>query len=252
MAVRTRARCPGARFVAGATDRPGLPVSETRLPPGELASAFTDLLIALEAIALAMMVPEVRGDVASVPRRRRIAAGFRVFFAATAVAAGTGAALHGLFADRTQPVRRALWRISLAAIGIAALSGWRTGAALALPRGQASRIERVAIGAHTAFVAWVLTRDAKFLAAVAAYLPSTAFLAWAFASRLDDDEDRTGGALGLAAIAITLAAAGIQVSRRGIHARFDSNATYHSVQGIGLLALAAAARALVRPTQPRK
>ncbi len=228
-------------------------MSETRLQPGELASALTDLLIAVEAAALAMTVPEGRGrDLASVVRRRRIADGFRVFFGATAVAAGTGAALHGLFSDRKHPGRRALWRVSLATIGIAALSGWRTGAALALPARQASRVERLAIAAHAGYVAWALTRDAKFIAAVAAYLPSTAFLAWAFASRLADKEDRTGGALGLAAIAITLGAAGVQVSRRGIHPRFDNNATYHTVQAIGLLAFAAAARALVQLAQPRR
>lgn len=221
--------------------------------PGELAAAFTDLLVAMEAAMLALTVPAVgRADDGSADRRRRIGSGFRSFFWSTAVAAGSGAALHGLFTDSRNPVRRALWRVSLAAIGVAALSGWRTGAVIALPGPAASAVDRAATAGHAAYVAWVLSREPRFVAAVGAYLPSTAFLAWAFARRLDDPAERGAATLGLAAIGITGLAAAVQVTRVGLHPRFDSNATYHTVQGLGLLAFAACARGFVRLGQPRR
>lgn len=235
---------------SGTRDRgPG----STRHEPGELASAITDLLVAIEAAMLAVTVPAIdRPDNGSADRRRRIAAGFRSFFWSTAVAAGSGAALHGLFTDRRNPVRRALWRVSLAAIGIAALSGWRTGAVIGLSGPAASAATRAATAVHAAYVAWVLVREPRFVAAVGAYLPSTAFLAWALARRLDDPAERHAATLGLAAIGITGLAAAVQVTKVGLHPRFDSNATYHTVQGLGLLAFAACARGFVRPGQPRR
>lgn len=228
------------------------------MPPGELASAVTDLLVALEAAALALALPSeppeesTTLDAHAAERRRRIGSGFSAFFWATAVAAGSGAALHGLFAERGHPVRRALWRVSLVAIGAAALSGWKTGAVIALPAAAASRVDRVATAAHVGYAALVLSREPRFAAAIAAYLPSTAFLAWALAQRVGEPAEREAATLGLAAIGITGLAATIQVARLGLHPRFDSNATYHAVQGLGLLAFAASARRFVRPGQPRR
>lgn len=241
---------------------PAADQARTRLPPGELGSAVTDLLVALEAAALAMTMPEdaPRGhrpdDAAAsdeaADRRRRIASGFRSFFWSTAAAAGSGAALHGLFADPRNPVRRMLWRASMAAIGIAALSGWRTGAVIALQPSAASAVDRVATAAHAAYVAWVLSREPRFVAAISAYLPSTVFLAWALTRRLDGPGERDAAAVGLVAIAITGSAAAIQVGRIRLHPHFDSNATYHTVQALGLLAFAASARRFVRAGQPRR
>lgn len=215
--------------------------------PDELASALTDLLVAIVAAGLATSVP-----VAKRRRRRRIASGFRWFFGATAAAAGSGAALHGLFRNRQHPLRRALWRFSLASIGLAALAGWRTGAALAIPARQARGVERLALAAHGAFAAVVLTRDVRFVAAVGAYAPASGFLAWAFASRLNHPRERDGAALGLVGLATTGSAAVIQVLKIRLHPRFDANATYHAIQAVGILVLAASARRLVHEAQPRR
>lgn len=215
--------------------------------PSELASALTDGLVALVAVGLAWRVPAPRAR-----RRGRIAAGFRTFFAATAAAAGCGAILHGAFADRRHPIRRALWRGSLASIGVAAFAGWRTGAALAVPARTARRIERLALVAHGGYAAWVLTRDARFLSSIVAYAPAAAFLAWAFASRLGRPADRAGAALGLVGLGTTGAAASIQVLQLRLHRRLDANATYHSVQAVGLVVLAAAADRLAGQPPSRR
>ena len=92
----TPAHSPGARCAAAATDpAPRTVVSTTRLDPrDEVASAATDLLVAIEAAVLALAMRAASSDSGG-SRRGRIASGFRFFLVATGVAAGTGAALHG-------------------------------------------------------------------------------------------------------------------------------------------------------------
>src|SRR5262245_12855626 len=88
--------------------------------------AVTDFLLVLEAGVLAILIWR-SGSVESdfrVP--------FTVFFAATAVAALTGGIVHGFFTAHYTSIGVALWRLSLIAIGAAAVATWAIGARLLL------------------------------------------------------------------------------------------------------------------------
>ena len=158
---------------------------------------------------------------------------FLVFFGATAVASGTGAVLHGLTDDASDPRRRALWRTSLASIGVAAVSSWTVAARLARPDGHEVP-ERLALLGHAPYFILVATGDRPFTLAIACYVPAAIALGVAFGGRLDDDEDRAAAALGLAGLAVTFGAAGVQVGRFGLSRAFDHNALYHTLQAIGI------------------
>ena len=215
----------------------------------ELASALTDALVGIESLALAgsLVGMTTTGGGPESARRREIREAFVLFFASTGVAALSGAALHGLFADRGHPVRRALWRFSLAAIGVGAVSAWRLGAALALTGRARTRVKESATAVHAVYITGVLLTSPPYAVAVASYVPGVAFLGWACTRRLDDPDERDGAALGLAGLGITVAAAAIQVLRVRIGPRWlDSNSLYHVVQSGGLLVFHGAASRLIR------
>ena len=220
----------------------------------ELGAALTDALVGIEALAFAVAL--ARRPVASsgraASRATEIRDAFVLFNAATAVAAITGAALHGLFSDRRHPVRRALWRISLAAIGLGSLAAWRLGASLALTGRAKTRVMAAANGGHAVYEVVVILIGPPYAIAVAGYVPGAAVLGWACASQLNDPAEHDGAALALAGLGITIAAAAIQVLRIGIRPRWlDSNALYHIVQAGGLATFHLAALRFLEPTGPR-
>jgi hypothetical protein len=215
---------------------------------GEVGAAVTDALVGLEAVALAHALSRrpVPATGAGATRAAAIHDAFVLFYASTAVAALSGAALHGLFADRRHPVRRGLWRVSLAAIGLSSLAAWRLGASLALRGPLKTRVIAAANGAHVLYEVGVVLTGPPYAVAIVSYAPGAAFLGWAFAKRLGDPADHDGAALGLAALGITGAAAAVQVLRIRVHARWlDSNALYHLVQAGGLAVFHLAAARLI-------
>ena len=215
---------------------------------GELGAAVTDALVGLEAVALAhgLIRKPVPATSAGATRAAEIHDAFVLFYASTAVAALSGAALHGLFTDRRHPVRQGLWRVSLAAIGFSSLAAWRLGASLALRGPTKARVIAAANGAHVLYEAGVVLTGPPYAVAIVSYAPGAAFLGWAFARRLSDPADRDGAALGLAALGITGAAAAVQVLRIRVHPRWlDSNALYHLVQAGGLAVFHLAATRLI-------
>ncbi|HEX6867176.1 MAG TPA: hypothetical protein VF119_00150 [Candidatus Limnocylindrales bacterium] len=210
------------------------------VPDGERVVALTDLALGIEATVLAAgLALGGRG------RPSRLRGPLVVSFAATAVASLAGAALHGLFADRTDPRRSALWRTSLASIGMAALASWWLGARLALQARTAAVVSAIATVAHLPYLASVLTGDRRFFVAILAYLPGVAFLSGALLAHRRDPAGRMDADAALAAIGVTLAAAVVQVRHVGFGPRFDHNALYHSLQAVGTGLFFVAARGLL-------
>ena len=202
--------------------------------------AATDALVALESAWFGIRLARDRR--AGGPLRTP----FVAFFGATAVASGTGAILHGLTNDAADPRRRALWRTSLASIGVAAVSSWIVAARLAKPADQG--LEGVAALAHAPYFILVATSDRPFKVAVGCYLPAAVALGAALVSRLAHADDRGSAALGLAGIGVTFAAAGVQVRRIGLGRAFDHNALYHTLQAVGIALFDRSATGfLVRP-----
>lgn len=203
----------------------------------EPAVAITDLVLGLEAAAFTLLLARDQRRGGS-----RLWAPLVTFFAATTTASLAGATLHALTADRSDPRRRALWRISLGAIGLAAFSSWWLGARLALSRRAASTVTRVAVLGHLPFAALVAGTDAPYRAAIAAYLPGALFFGGTLISRLRVGRERGTASLAIGALAVTFAAAGVQVSGVGLSRRFDHNALYHTLQAVGVAMLFGAAR----------
>ena len=214
----------------------------TRSRPGggiaiaEPAVALTDALLAVETGVFAARLwsrPAAPGGL-RMP--------FVTFLAATTVASGTGAILHGMTSDRADPLRRRLWRVSMTAIGVAAVSSWWAAARLLDRSGGGDRLARRATALHVPYFVLVAVRDVPYVAAVACYVPGAAVLTGAFARRLGAPGERTAASLGLAGLGVTFAAAAVQVRRIGLGRAFDHNALYHSLQAVGIALLDASAR----------
>ena len=213
---------------------------------GERAVALTDAILAIESAAFAIRLARDRRTADS-PLRSP----FLAFFGATAVASVAGAVLHGLTTDRSDPGRRALWRLSLSSIGVAALSSWSLAARLAGPPGLRRRLDRTAAVVHIPYFVLVAGSDQAYRTAVVWYLPAAVALGGALASRLGDADDRGPAAVALTGLGVTFAAAAVQTRRIGLGPRFDHNALYHTLQavGVGLFDLAARGFVRGRPTR---
>jgi hypothetical protein len=210
----------------------------------EPAVALTDLAIGIEAGVFAIALARLgRGTGLATERLEALRRWFVVFFAATSVAAIAGAALHGLLPNAPSAARLRLWRVSLGSIGVAGLSAWCLGALLALPRGAALRVRRLAGVAHAAYLAWLVRADPPYAVAIATYLPGALALGGGLVSRLRDPITRGAAALALAGLGLTFGAAAAQVRRIGLHPKlFDHNATYHTIQAIAVACFYGAAR----------
>jgi len=198
--------------------------------------ALTDFALALETGTFAVILDRTR----STQRR------FVLFFAAIAAAALLGGAVHGFFPDPAAPLARALWRVTLLAIGFAAFGAWLAAARLGLPDGSARWVIRAAAAELAAYGAIVVTGDRPFAVAICQYLPATAFLLVVLAVRWV--RCREPAALGGAgALAVTFVASGLQQAGIGLHPRwFNHNALYHLLQGIALALLFWCARTVDR------
>lgn len=224
----------------------------------EPAIALTDLAVGLEAAVFTVAVGRATLAPPQRTERTREAAGwFTVFFASTSVAALAGAALHGLVpAGGAGSARRRLWRVSLGSIGVAGLSAWCLGASIALPGWIASRVRRVAIVAHGAYLLALVRSNPPYSVAIATYLPGSLALGLALSSRVADRTDRGPALVALAGLGLTFAAAAVQLRRIAVHPRlFDHNATYHTIQAVALGCFFKAARGFATaydPVVPRR
>jgi hypothetical protein len=170
-----------------------------------------------------------------------------LFFVFTALAALFGGTVHGFFAAETDGIGRALWKLSMLAIGATALAGWAVGARLLFTSQVADRLVRIAAGLTATYAGVILFVSDAFWIAVAGYLPAAALL---FVGFLRSARRRlrwaTQGAWGLA---LTFGAAAIQQFRIAIHpVYFNHNALYHLVQAVALALVFLACRGLLAPT----
>lgn len=219
----------------------------------EPAVALTDLAIGVEAGLFALLMARAGNDDGG--RSPEAVAGrrwFAVFFGATSAAALAGAALHGLFPDRQRPARLRLWRVSLGSIGVAGLSAWCLGAVLSLPRAAATRVERMMMAVHAAYLVVLSQTNPPYRVAIATYLPGALALGAALIRRLTDPLVRAPAAIALAGLGLTFGAAAVQVRRLAVHPRlFDHNATYHTIQAVAIACFYVAARGFTQPTGRR-
>ena len=214
--------------------------------------ALTDLAVGVEATAFALILLGRSARYAGDDRRRERHRWLVVSFAATGVAAITGAAIHGLYADRADPRRRRLWRLSMGAIDMGGLSAWRIGAALALSDGRRRVVDRVATFAHGAYLAILTRADPPFSVAIATYLSGALFLSASLLTRLGRRTERRASAIALVGLGLTFGGAIVQLRGIAVHPRlFDRNATYHAIQAIAVACFFAAADGLIRGSTDR-
>ena len=200
--------------------------------------AITDYLLAVESVILAALL------VGQPPSRPDLQLWFVVFFAATGFASALGGTVHGFFVARPSRVGTVLWRATLISIGVVAAAGWMIGVRMLSSDAPPWVLTVVVLELVAYAVVVVAVRDA-FWVAIANYVPSTGFLLIAYWAAYRSHP--TGAvAIGLAGLALTLAASVGQHLRVGIHpVYFNHKALYHVVQGIALFMIFWSGRHLV-------
>ncbi len=201
--------------------------------------ALTDYALTIECALLAWLLPRRGGasggqwtGPAGAPQ-----GWFRVFFASIGLAAFLGGTYHGFLRDGPGPLREAVWKGTLLAIGVTALAGWMIGTALQPSRVVARLIAGLAWVALAVEGVVVLFFRQNFLVAVLAYLPAILFLLVVLCLRCARHPSR-GALLAPAGLSLSLVASALQQARVGIHpAYFNHNALYHVLQGVALLLL---------------
>ena len=171
-----------------------------------------------------------------------------LFFAFTALAALFGGTVHGFFVGDTGGMGRALWKLSMLAIGATALAGCAVGAHLLLARDGADRLIGVASALAAAYAAMILFVSDVFWVAVVGYLPAAAFLFAGFL-RAAVRERASWARLGAWGLALTFVAAAVQQLRIAVHpVYFNHNALYHLIQAVALALVFMACRGLLAST----
>jgi len=203
--------------------------------------ALTDFALAVEAGWLGALVSRHGGPT---PARRWWAA----FFWSVGVGALLGGVSHG-FVPPSGVGGTVLWRLTLLAIGAAALAVWGAGA-LALGGPAASRIVAAASALFAAYAAVVLLVTDAFAVAMAHYAPAALFLfavllrAW----RRTRAPAVLAGLLGLLVLAAGSLAQWARLAIAPIH--LTHNAVYHLFEMLALLLLYRAARWLSTTRPP--
>lgn len=205
----------------------------------EPAVTLTDYGLTLECAVFALLLFRVHRD------GRGLRSWLVLFFASASAAPLLGGTVHGFFADEQTLGRALLWRASLLAIGVTALSGWQIGARLCFEPPIARWIGSAAALQLALYSAVVILWVQGFWIAVVDYLPAALFLLGSLlvAHRR---EALPGARLGAAGLALSLVAAVIQrlgLSPHPIH--FNHNALYHVVQALAFLLIFLGARRIL-------
>ena len=171
-----------------------------------------------------------------------------LFFLFTALAALLGGTVHGFFSTDVGGMGRLLWKLSMIAIGAAALAVWAIGAHLLFSRDGADRVVWVATALTALYIVVILSLSDAFVVAVIGYVPAAVVLFAAFL-RAAVRERAPWAKLGAWGLALTFVAAGVQQLRVALHpAYFNHNALYHLIQAIALALVFLACRGLLAPT----
>src|SRR5205823_5055413 len=123
--------------------------------------ALTDYALALECTVFAYLLHRTE---------------HKVFFGSAAVASLAGGTVHGFFLDARTLGNTVLWRLTLIAIGVTAVSAWAIGARVLFAVPAARRITIAAAAALGAYGVVTLFITQEFRAAVVFYLPAVVFL----------------------------------------------------------------------------
>jgi hypothetical protein len=195
---------------------------------------LTDYGMALECALLTGLL--FRG----VTRRGNLRRSFAVFFACVGLAALVGGTVHGFFHDDGSMAGSALWRVTLLALGAAAIAAWSIGGRLLCSDKAARWIEMLAAVEFAAYAIVVLAVDQRFLVAIVNYAPSIVFLGTAFlVLYVRTRQPRTLS--GLVGVLLTILAALVQQIQIGVATvQLSHNALYHLIQmtALGLIFLA--------------
>ena len=171
---------------------------------------------------------------------------FVIFFGAVGIGALLGGIKHGFLSDTQSVIHGVVWKTTLIAIGIAALSTWIIGGRLLFSERAANRIPVFAVSLLTIYVATVLWVSQSFIVAIVYYVPATAFLLTAF-FLIYLRHPRNYLVAGIFGLAMVFVAAVIQQSKASILSLgLNHNAVYHLVQAIALGLVFVAARGLSR------
>ncbi len=194
----------------------------------ELDVALTDFFLTGLCAALGWRVPPTSP------------APLRSVYSALAVASAIGGVFHLL--PHGSPLRPHLWWCTLVAVGVVAAATYRC--AWVVAWGRSRRAVDVALAGLLALYAVAVTFFSRdFLLAIVGYLPAVLALAAASLLAFRRSRDRRW-LIGLAGVALTLLAAGIQQEKWGIHPVYLSpNSLYHLVQAVGLMLLFPVCRA---------
>ncbi len=200
---------------------------------------LSDFALSLENMVLAALST-------TLPATARPVQGlFLIFFLALTVASVCGGAVHGFFTDPRSRAHDNVWRASLLALGTAALSLWGITAWVAL---QGPWSEVLVVGAILLYLVYVFVIvfvRHEYRVAIVHYAPAlvalaaTFFWRWLLHASLQL-------LIGVAGVALALAAGMMQQKRIAIHPRyFSHNALYHLNQAVALCGIYVGARALM-------
>ena len=157
-----------------------------------------------------------------------------LFFGSAAVASLAGGTVHGFFLDVRTLGNAVLWRITLIAIGVTALSAWAIGARVLFPGPAARRLTIVAAAAFAGYSVLTLFITQDFRAAVAFYLPAAVFLLVVLSLAYARGRERRV-VVAISGLGLMFIAAAVQQARIVLHPTyFNHNALYHLIQAVAL------------------
>lgn len=158
----------------------------------------------------------------------------RLFFASAAVASLAGGTAHGFFLDARTLGNAVLWRITLIAIGVTALSAWAIGARVLFRASVARGITIAAAGALAGYAVLTLFITQDFRAAVFFYLPAAVFLLVVLSVAYARARERRI-LVAIAGLGLMFIAAAVQQAGIALHPiYFNHNALYHLIQAVAL------------------
>ena len=199
----------------------------------ETATALTDLLLAIESAALAVIAGRTRTT--QVPLRGSTV----LLFWALSLAALLGFITHGFVENHSTMLFALLWRTLLLSIAVTGSATWAA-AGFLWPSYRVQRvfvqIAGVSLGLFAVLILVNVQRWAEgYGIAIASYAPAMTFLLVSFIAAFVRQRARSA-ALGALGVLLSFAAAAVQQSSLAV-GPVDHNALYHIVQAIGLILL---------------
>lgn len=169
-----------------------------------------------------------------------------LFFSAVAAASFSGGTVHGFLIDESSFVHQMVWRFTLASVGLAAFCAWGLSGMLVSGREKLKYWLWFAGLTYSIYLFIVIFISQNYTVVILNYAPAMLFLMCItgmryFRGSLQSDKFIFTGMI------LTFCAAAIQQLQISISAEyFDHNATYHTVQGIGLFYIFKGAREEIR------